>query len=167
MNTLEGKAFRQEFHSKEDHTVHLEVVTDTQFLLYWDADHVPPMYLPHDLRFALVHNRYLEVFPTDLHREAYFRLQHTSSPAADPDVIALAQRLDAALLTVDLDFSNILDYPPGDYAGIIVMRYKLADEALMDASLKTALVDLYRDGLRGMLVIASPGRYRVRGEVSE
>lgn len=87
---------------------------------------------------------------------------HIPSDASDADVIALARKLDAALLTVDLDFANILDYPPADYGGIIVLRYQIEDEAKLDATLKTALADLYRDELRGALIIISPGRYRVR-----
>ena len=87
---------------------------------------------------------------------------HIPPDAPDTDVIALAQKLDAALLTVDLDFANILDYPPSDYGGIIVMRYQTEDEAKLDTTLRTALADLYRDDLRGALVIVSPDRYRVR-----
>lgn len=85
-------------------------------------------------------------------------------PADSPDtaVIALAGRLDAALLTIDLDFANILDYPPADYGGIVVLRYHIQDEAELDTTLQSALADLYRDDLRGVLVIVSPGRYRVR-----
>jgi hypothetical protein len=44
------------------------------------------------------------------------------------------------------------------------MRYKIQDEAEADVSLKTALDELYRDGLRGVLVIVSPRHYRVRSE---
>ena len=89
---------------------------------------------------------------------------HIPADAPDPDVIALAGQLDAVLLTVDLDFANILDYPPENYGGIAVMRYQIADENALDETLKSALADLYRDGLRAVLVIVSPGRYRVRGE---
>ncbi len=88
---------------------------------------------------------------------------HIPADAPDSDVIALAAELDAVLLTVDLDFANILDYPPADYGGIVVMRYDAADEAAVDATLQTALADLYRDDLKGVLVIVSPTRYRVRG----
>lgn len=87
---------------------------------------------------------------------------HIPADAPDADVMALAGKLDAALLTVDLDFANILDYPPADYGGIVVMRFQIEDEAELDVTLKSALDDLYRDGLRGVLVIVSSGRYRVR-----
>lgn len=64
--------------------------------------------------------------------------------------------------TIDLDFSNILDYPPKDYEGIVVLRYKITDEADIDTMLKTALEDLSREDLRGVLLIVSPSRYRLR-----
>lgn len=88
--------------------------------------------------------------------------EHVSPDAADIDVITLAQTLDAILLTVDLDFANVLTYPPGDYAGIVVMRYEASNEDLLSATLQQALADLYRDPLRGVLVIIEPTRYRMR-----
>ncbi len=87
---------------------------------------------------------------------------HIPADSPDADVIALAKRLDAVLLTVDLDFANILDYPPAGYGGIVVLRYHIQDEAELDTTLQFALADLYRDDLRGVLVIVSTGRYRVR-----
>jgi len=77
-------------------------------------------------------------------------------------VIALAQSLEAVILTVDMDFANILEYPPANYGGIIVLRYNIEDEAEVDASLKAVLDDLHPDELRETLVIVSPGRYRIR-----
>jgi predicted nuclease of predicted toxin-antitoxin system len=88
--------------------------------------------------------------------------EHIAADADDADVIALAQELDAVLLTADLDFANILDYPPADHAGIVVMRYEATDETGITATLKQALTDLYRDDLRGALVIVEPQRYRIR-----
>ena len=87
---------------------------------------------------------------------------HIALDSPDADVIALANQLDAVLLTIDLDFANILDYPPAQYGGIVILRYRVEHETELDAALKTALDDLYRDGLRGALVIVAPGRYRIR-----
>ncbi len=94
--------------------------------------------------------------------EASRLTEHLDADAADVDVIALAQTLGAVLLTIDLDFANLLDYPPADYAGILVMRYQAAREDAVIATLRQALNDLYRDDLRGMLVIIEPTRYRIR-----
>jgi predicted nuclease of predicted toxin-antitoxin system len=87
---------------------------------------------------------------------------HVPPDSTDPDVIALAQALDAVLLTADLDFANIFDYPPGNYAGIVVMRYEAANETALAHTLQQVMNDLYRDGLRGVLVIVTPSHYRVR-----
>lgn len=104
----------------------------------------------------------------------YLRLLHTwgyeatvsstqiAAAASDTEVIALAQRLDAVLLTVDLDFANITVYPPADYGGILVLRYKPQDEAGVDRTLQQVLADLYRERLRGALVIVGADRYRIR-----
>jgi hypothetical protein len=88
--------------------------------------------------------------------------EYLDADAPDTDIIALAVKLDAVLLTADLDFANVLDYPPADFGGIIVMRYAIEDEAQLDVTLQTTLTDLYREGLRAVLVIVAPRRYRVR-----
>lgn len=92
---------------------------------------------------------------------------HIAKDAPDSEVLALAARFNAVLLTVDLDFSNIMDYPPSQHGGIIVLRYQPEDEPALDATLRSALADLYRDGLDKTLVVVSPGRYRVRRDVAE
>lgn len=97
--------------------------------------------------------------------ESTLMTDYIAADSADAEVISLAVRLDAILLTVDLDFANILDYPPADYGGIVVLRYHIHNETELDDTLRTALDDLYRDDLRGALIIVSPGRYRVRRQV--
>ena len=87
---------------------------------------------------------------------------HAAIDSLDERVIAVAQSLDAVLLTIDLDFANILDYPPRDNHGIIVLRYRAMDEGTLDATLRQLLEDRYRNGLRGILAIVDVGRYRVR-----
>lgn len=94
--------------------------------------------------------------------EASRLTDHLAPDTEDVDVIALAQTLDAILLTIDLDFANILDYPPQGYVGIVVMRYQADTENAVIATLRQALDDCYRDDLRGVLVIVEPTRYRIR-----
>lgn len=45
----------------------------------------------------------------------------------DRKVIDVCSTEHRVLVTLDLDFANILDYPPGQYAGIVVLR--LANQA--------------------------------------
>ena len=40
----------------------------------------------------------------------------------DPDLAQVCQKEGRALLTLDLDFSDIRTYPPEDYHGIVVFR---------------------------------------------
>ena len=40
----------------------------------------------------------------------------------DPRVAAVCRDEDRVILTLDLDFSDIRTYPPGDYPGIVVLR---------------------------------------------
>jgi predicted nuclease of predicted toxin-antitoxin system len=42
--------------------------------------------------------------------------------SADPDVAAVCQSEQRAIVTLDLDFSDIRRYPPDQYSGIIVLR---------------------------------------------
>ena len=88
--------------------------------------------------------------------------EHIPATSVDADVVAKAQELDAVLLTVDLDFANIIDYPPEEYGGLIVMRYDMVAEAEVMNTLKNVLETLYRDDLRKALVIVEPDRYRIR-----
>jgi predicted nuclease of predicted toxin-antitoxin system len=44
------------------------------------------------------------------------------SGAVDPDVAHVCQKEARALITLDLDFSDIRAYPPEEYQGIIVFR---------------------------------------------
>ena len=108
-----------------------------------------------------VPRRYLRLL-REWEYDAILMSEHIPHNASDKQLIALATELDAVLLTIDLDFSNILDYPPQDYQGMIVLRYQVRDEPDLDLTLKTALNDLYRDNLRGCLVIVTPKHYRLR-----
>lgn len=42
--------------------------------------------------------------------------------AKDPAIIAACAQEGRALITLDLDFANIVAYPPGRYPGLVVLR---------------------------------------------
>jgi predicted nuclease of predicted toxin-antitoxin system len=96
--------------------------------------------------------------------EASALREHLPPDTDDESVLELAQTLDGALLTIDMDFANIKIYPPQDYQGIIVMRYSAQNEEVVSKTLRQVLNDLYRDGLRQALIVISEERYRVRRE---
>lgn len=94
--------------------------------------------------------------------DAHLLVEHLAADSEDDDLIAYVKAHDFVFLTVDKDFSDIVNYPPENYEGIIVLRYQWEDEAELDVALKTMLNDLYREKLRATLAIGSPGRYRTR-----
>jgi predicted nuclease of predicted toxin-antitoxin system len=85
--------------------------------------------------------------------------------AADDSVIASHARQNGfCLLTRDKDFGDIRNYPPADYAGIVVLD--LPDETVANDVLKILGSFLSRkewlDHLQGRLAIVQPGRVRFR-----
>ena len=85
--------------------------------------------------------------------------------SADDGVIASHARQNAfCLITRDKDFGDIRNYPPGDYAGIIVMD--LPDDFLATEVLRILEVFLSRkewlERLSGRLAIVEPWRVRFR-----
>ena len=66
-------------------------------------------------------------FLRTLGHEVEFARDIGLAAAPDQDIAARAKTTAAALLTRDLDFADIRQYPPEDYAGIVVLR--LPDDA--------------------------------------
>lgn len=84
--------------------------------------------------------------------------------ASDQNIADHARQQQLTLITADLDFSNVLTFPPADYSGIVVIRapdgattaivLSLVEQFLNDSKVMASLV--------GHLVIVEPGRIRVR-----
>src|SRR4051812_6760764 len=83
--------------------------------------------------------------------------------APDAEVFATAQERQATLVTADLGFANILQFPLGTHAGIIVARVPdtLPTSTLLN-ELVLALQAMDGEALPGLLVLVEPGRIRVR-----
>lgn len=82
---------------------------------------------------------------------------------SDEDVFAYAQHHELTLITADLGFANVLRYPPGSHAGIVVLR--VPNDLLtqqVNTELLRALDDLKSQDLKGLLVIVEVGRTRIR-----
>ncbi len=43
--------------------------------------------------------------------------------AADPVIAMTCKAMDLCLITVDMGFAQILEYPPHEYSGIVVLRH--------------------------------------------
>jgi predicted nuclease of predicted toxin-antitoxin system len=85
--------------------------------------------------------------------------------AGTPDVALAAhvQREGRALVTLDLDFSDVRAYPPHEYAGIIVLRTKRQDKKTVLSLVKRFIPLLATEPLAGHLWIVERDRVRIRG----
>jgi hypothetical protein len=75
---------------------------------------------------------------------------------------SLPRELLAILITRDLGFANIRQFPPGSHEGIVVARMPRLAPARWLASEITALLKGQEAGLKGATTIAEPGRLRIR-----
>jgi predicted nuclease of predicted toxin-antitoxin system len=55
---------------------------------------------------------------------------HLPINAKDSDVIKCAQTLEAVLITLNGDFSDIINYPPASFGGIIALQVRNHPESL-------------------------------------
>lgn len=84
--------------------------------------------------------------------------------ASDQLVFAEAQKRQAVLLSADMGFANLRQYPVGTHCGIVVLRFP-------DYFRRSEIVGLVRrfvengdlNALRGALVIVTPGSVRFAG----
>lgn len=81
----------------------------------------------------------------------------------DEKVISLAKKEKRILITRDMDFSNLLDYPIKSHCGLIVMRMPDDFTALeINRLLDSFLMDVELNEIRNTLTIIEPKRYRIR-----
>jgi len=90
-------------------------------------------------------------------------LQQALGGQPDEQIIDICRREGRALITLDLDFSNILAYPPANFTGIVVLR--LADQAhvTVAAAIQRVLDLLPQEPVVGTLWIVEDWRIRIRG----
>jgi len=88
---------------------------------------------------------------------------HGLRGATDREVFAFAQQSKAALLTGDLDFSNINRFPLGSHYGIIVARYpnEMSSQAI-NREIHRSLQGIKDEEIKGSVIILAPGRVRIR-----
>lgn len=85
--------------------------------------------------------------------------------AIDPDVLAKAQEIDAILLSLNGDFSDIVAYPPAASGGIIAVQLHNHPEivpGLMRHLTSFLALHPERDFYRGKLLLAEVHRIRIR-----
>jgi hypothetical protein len=82
--------------------------------------------------------------------------------SSDADLIEACRDEDRALVTLDMDFSNPIVFPPDRYAGIAVLRLRAQpSHADLIAAVRTLVGALNVEQLAGRLWSVEPGRIRV------
>ncbi len=71
------------------------------------------------------------------------------------------------LVTMDLGFAQILDYPPHDYAGLVVLRHPSPTLAGMRDLMRLLAVAAERESPVGKLWILEPGRLRIHQDTPD
>ena len=95
------------------------------------------------------------------------RLSSWKGLAAAPDekIFDACMRERRCILTLDLDFSDVVRFPPHGAAGIAVLRLpKGASLALLERSVRDVLRMLDAEPIVGRLWIVEPGRIRIHAD---
>ena len=109
-----------------------------------------------------------ETVPRELEKDGcqVFRLrEHLPPNSPDPHVIEKAQDMDAALVSNNGDFADIVAYPPPLYKGIVALQIRNRPEAIgaILSRLKEYLHTLpVQGGLDGKLLLVEAHRIRIR-----
>lgn len=82
----------------------------------------------------------------------------------DPDltIVAICQREDRALVTLDIDFADIRAYPPNEYAGLIVLRLRRHDKPFVLQVMGRVIQTLASESVEKRLWIVEENRIRIR-----
>jgi predicted nuclease of predicted toxin-antitoxin system len=82
---------------------------------------------------------------------------------SDDSIVEIANREGRIIVTRDLDFGSLLDYPINTHQGIIVLRlpdtYTVKD---INGVLEDFMSDVSIDEIEKALVVIDPSRYRIR-----
>ena len=96
--------------------------------------------------------------------DAHSVLDENLRGAADPSIAKVCQDEQRILVTLDLDFAHIQNYPPRDYHGIIVLRLARQDRETVLAIIPRILALLQTEPIAQRLWIVDDHRTRIRGE---
>lgn len=81
---------------------------------------------------------------------------------ADGEIAVVCRDEQRAIVTLDLDFSDIREFPPEDYAGIIVLRLLDQNRPAVLRALERMLPLFAAEPLAGHLWIVEEDRVRIR-----
>lgn len=82
---------------------------------------------------------------------------------ADEEILSYATSHALILLTADLGFGNLLRFPLGSHAGVLVARFPNDIPTItLDEAILSAIQSLSDQEISGNLTIIEPGRVRLR-----
>ena len=81
----------------------------------------------------------------------------------DPALINICSNENRVLVTLDMDFSDIRDYPPSELSGIIVLRVGRQSKRHLIETFKRILPLIDSEPLKQHLWIVEETRVRIRG----
>lgn len=96
--------------------------------------------------------------------DAHSVLDENLRGAADPSIAKVCQDEQRILITLDLDFAHIKNYPPQNYHGIVVLRLVRQDRDTVLAIIPRILTLLQTEPITRRLWIVDDNRTRIRGE---
>ncbi len=101
----------------------------------------------------------------DAGHEVFILKEHIPRDSDDPVVIARAQELDAILVSLNGDFSDIVTYPPSNYRGIIALQVRNHPEvmpALIRRLMNYLAAHPEMQNYAGQLFLVEAHRIRIR-----
>lgn len=81
--------------------------------------------------------------------------------APDEEIHAAASKENRSLVTLDVDFSDPIRFPPSQTAGTIVLRPRVPSFAMIRLLLNEAMTFARDESPEGKIWIVEPGRVRV------
>lgn len=82
--------------------------------------------------------------------------------AADPGVAEVCRKEGRVVVTLDVGFADMRQYPPQDYAGLIVLRMKRQDKPSILRAFERAMRVFSLEPVDGALWIVEEERVRIR-----
>jgi predicted nuclease of predicted toxin-antitoxin system len=103
----------------------------------------------------------LDVWLAAMGHDAKTVREEQMSGASDEQVFAVAMAEERCLVTLDLDFSDPIRFPPTNSAGTLVLRVPVPSMSMIKLLLEQAMVQAALTSPARQIWIVEPGRVRV------